>query len=612
MENILIECSQKESYTPDPAVLGDFKTIFKQPHYIYEGDEVAVSKVFIDNETSSDGIIVIENLTNISGSVILYNTNTNRQKIDVFTNTAQPVNDNLNYFLSGITKKTNPAYKSMIHVTTFVIYASEAKGGDWGDLTGGDRPLTIKYHDIAGNTRIFFLDVPKQNPNTGSEKEVFVDVDLYMQNDFIRADNTNGNYTFCKVSPLAYLKNNGQETGVQIYSSNTDIDMSTSSVSPVNFPFSFDIPAGKYIPEDLCTLINDKMTVNNVQPGFLQGQQLISPFLKTYTQATSDPTIQAQFPDGFLMVTSGFDPVARTNTMNGNYWLGTSTIDLQFDTSDNKFYWNQLHFPYFGKNDNGTPATQIFEQKLGTVAQGFINVSKNGGIVFSKFDAIQVITNADGSTTTDTFDFLSGVLGFRERDVIIQEKFVELFDSGEGAIFNAVQVLCDEQIHTTNVKPTIASSVDRNTDATFDYQFIPVLSTSDGYNAIIDSTINRVIKAKTSAVSGEILESGYFLVRMDCGFTNTIVSSNKISKNINAIVSRYYSLGSYTSTSLDPSMIYTHRGEPILLTEANITILNSDRTIANVGNDNTVFIEIVRGDFYKTMIAGNPDVPQKK
>ena len=59
-------------------------------------------------------------------------------------------------------------------------------------------------------------------------------------------------------------------------------------------------------------------------------------------------------------------------------------------------------------------------------------------------------------------------------------------------------------------------------------------------------------------------------------------------------------------------MIYTHRGEPILLTEANITILNSDRTIANVGNDNTVFIEIVRGDFYKTMIAGNPDVPQKK
>ena len=50
-------------------------------------------------------------------------------------------------------------------------------------------------------------------------------------------------------------------------------------------------------------------------------------------------------------------------------------------------------------------------------------------------------------------------------------------------------------------------------------------------------------------------------------------------------------------------MIYTHRGEPILLTEANITILNPDRSIANVGNDNTIFIEIVRGPYYKQLMA---------
>ena len=156
-----------------------------------------------------------------------------------------------------------------------------------------------------------------------------------------------------------------------------------------------------------------------------------------------------------------------------------------------------------------------------------------------------------------------------------------------------------EGITTTNAKNTLDEAISKT-----EFETAPI----SGFPPIT-STINTVIKAQTAAVSGEILSSGYFLVQMDCGFTNKIVSSNKISQNINAIVSRYYSLGSYTSTSLDPSMIYTHRGEPILLTEANITILNSDRTIANVGNDNTIFIEIVRGDFYKTMIVGNPQEP---
>ena len=119
----------------------------------------------------------------------------------------------------------------------------------------------------------------------------------------------------------------------------------------------------------------------------------------------------------------------------------------------------------------------------------------------------------------------------------------------------------------------------------------------------IESSLNTVVKADSSAVSGSLLSSAFYFVKLSGCFTNTLVSSDKITRDINAIVSRYYSLGSYTSTSLDPSMIYTHRGEPILLTEASITILNPDRTIANVGHDNTIFIEIVRGPYYKQLMA---------
>ena len=48
MENILLEASQKQS---NSTIGGQYQITFPKPHYIYEGDEILISKIFIDNES---------------------------------------------------------------------------------------------------------------------------------------------------------------------------------------------------------------------------------------------------------------------------------------------------------------------------------------------------------------------------------------------------------------------------------------------------------------------------------------------------------------------------------------------------------------------------------
>ena len=601
MENILIECSEKQSYQPDIDINGDFKCIFKDPHYIYDGDQVAVSKCFIDNETSSDGLIVIKNDLNCFGTVALYNTNGTPTKI-VSTGDGQDVNDNQDYVVSEIISPGTGNYPKMIQVKALTAIALSKK--HMGDKTNGERPMKVNYIDVLGNKRSFYVEIKYYDDGTTEEEsdELFI----FAQKGSLTADDTNGNYGFNNV--LGQVMNEIPSGGINmgdgliLTSFDSEATFSKPIIAPYNYNFGFGVPAGKYLPADLATLINDKMTLNLALDGFIPGFQVVSPFLAIYNQILN--ARGTNIPgDSKVLLVNGYND-ANGNVTNGrtmkikpNNWIGSNIIDLQFDTSDQKFYWNQLHFPFYNSQ---APATQI---KARALAGDFINVRKNGGIVFTQLGCLEDLVDKDGNPSQQNFDFWQGVLGFNEHTLVAGELAQQDFTDGSGTVYHGSRLDTREGITTTNAKNTLDEAVDKTT-----FEVVPVTAFPP-----VDSTINTVIKAQTPAVSGEILSSGYFLVQMDCGFTNTIVSSNKISKNINAIVSRYYSLGSYTSTSLDPSMIYTHRGEPILLTEANITILNSDRTIANVGNDNTIFIEIVRGDFYKTMIVGNaqPPVQQK-
>lgn len=586
MENILIECSERDGYSTSTSP-GDFKSTFKEPYFIYEGDEVAVSKCFIDNKTESDGIINIANDLQINGLVCLYATNTDVTKVNTFRG-SQAINDNNDYFASSISSNTTVAEKNMINLTKVLVYRHITKKA-FGDK-GGENPLTITYKDVLGITKSFFIHVPYIDDGGDQDPVEFegIDVNIFLQKGSLGVNDHNGNFEKNNVLPIAdnTAPPSGQPEGfdgVKVFEFTDTPSFTRDVITPINNEFQFTIPNGDYLPQDLATLINDKLTINNAANVFTAGTQLVSPFMKTYAQqgvGYTSPLLISK--DG----TSGNNSVE----LKPNYWIGTNLVELQFDTSDQKFYWNFLHQPIYGA---GNYSTRIVQRQ---VAGDFINITKNGGCAFFKFDAIETYVDNEGISQQRDFDFLEGILKFKTYKFLATENFEPDFtEDGTATIYHASRVRSFDGVNTTNAKNTIDGVIEK-TDT--EYQFAKT-SNFD----FIQSNLNEVIKADESAVSGSLLSSAFYYVKMSGCFTNTLVSSNKITRDINAIVSRYYSLGSYTSTSLDPSMIYTHKGEPILLTEANITILNPDRTIANVGSDNTIFIEIVRGPYYKQLMA---------
>ena len=82
---------------------------------------------------------------------------------------------------------------------------------------------------------------------------------------------------------------------------------------------------------------------------------------------------------------------------------------------------------------------------------------------------------------------------------------------------------------------------------------------------------------------------------------NTIIGT-ELTRNISAVVSRYYSQGSYTSMENTNELVYQHKGVPLYLQDMRVRVLNSSRELStDIGSDNTIMVSIVRSQ----------DVPQK-
>jgi len=88
---------------------------------------------------------------------------------------------------------------------------------------------------------------------------------------------------------------------------------------------------------------------------------------------------------------------------------------------------------------------------------------------------------------------------------------------------------------------------------------------------------------------------GYFLVEVKAGFGNDFYTPFNNQSSVRAIVSRYYSVNSYTSGTEADSIVYRHTGDPMMLSSFKIRILDSLKNVAsNIGEDNTVFIGIIK------------------
>jgi hypothetical protein len=253
-----------------------------------------------------------------------------------------------------------------------------------------------------------------------------------------------------------------------------------------------------------------------------------------------------------------------------NYWIGASEIALEYDPATDKFNFTFLHTPQL---TSGGAVSVYYNWQNSIVGSKVYASAKNGGIFFESLSAVDSKGNF--------FDFWSGVLGFDVSTLCV--KYTQLYNVlnlPNSTIF--VPNFVDGQ-STTNGFYGLASAIKVGDD----YYQAPALP----QQSTIDNTIN-IISLKTTA---ELINTySHFLIEADLKFQNNMFGINT-TRNIQGIVSKYYSQGSYTFGDSSNSIQYTHTGNSLILKSVRIRILTSAKILdPNIGNDNTVYFQIIK------------------
>ena len=332
-----------------------------------------------------------------------------------------------------------------------------------------------------------------------------------------------------------------------------------------------------------------------------------------------------QFNQDFLPAGNNpIDPNQYDSTLP-NYYIGTPQFAILFDEAsgaEGSFRIDTMHGSIFKSTAGGTSAGQtiIKEVKTGNikVQEGGINAhyfaGRNSGIVL---------------TNLLPKDLWFGTMGFNQNTLLTQFPAVDTPTNTFSQFTEATTFTCPVLKDGLNVTTdTIGLDVVvNNSGNNFDILAGPVADTI--HKSHVDNTVSAftgldylqreiAVTQRTPIVAinnfvgnqGAAPE-GYYLVEISGSVIKAnIVNAGGYSSKIMGIVSRYYNSNSFTS-SIDGegSFSFVHKGEPELLTNLRVRILDPNRDLAS-GLDTTK--NVLNQEIGKTTIFLQVDQPPEQ
>ena len=423
--------------------------------------------------------------------------------------------------------------------------------------------------------------------------------------------------------------------------------------TPQQFTFPFTIPAGDYTPTELTQFINNLVS-NAESTGMasdaygndmsLPGEEfpVMSPFMTTILKNYQElqDIGQAQQPvvqiDQVFVGATGqtgtqtVTPFTKYNLNGTHYfqypietmklerstspnrpsldrWVGTNQIDFQLDPGLNKIKIATAHFPIYGNSTSTgiTPTTR-------------------------KYDAVPCVAYNDGSTIpplsgTDTPVFISNTglplryggigilamspssfwydnLGFGDLLVkpvfnakIVAPRTDPGVPSQVPADFNSFTIETSNGVNVTGGFPGLDIGVQHHED--FYSQPIYNNFAGDGGDTFI-STSDTTSLFATRVYNTAVADEGYFKIKIGNNIRQNLVGGRLVSStDTQSIVNRYYTANSFTSDQGAGSIVYTHSGDSMMLSDFNVEVTNPDDSFVDphiLQPRNTIFLEVVK------------------
>ena len=343
---------------------------------------------------------------------------------------------------------------------------------------------------------------------------------------------------------------------------------------------SFTVKAGKYPLPQLCELLTDNFTKVDLTNPVFDIFPSNNPFLLTVGQlrqqnnlsnvGAGDPQYFSR-ADGKSFFTYGPSPTPDP-------FVGTDQVAFIADaTLNNKVKISAIHqnlLDIAGANATLAPVTQYAQRGDG---KHVIN-GRNGGIVFT-------------SMTPQSFFEQLGFSYDSDKTIIANSTHEYTVIAGVG--YQSQSMPTDLGRYTTTSESGLSSAILKTNPYVF-----PSFNTAGSAT----STNTEIVATNTIAQASE--SGGYFMVEVN-GIPQTSMIGSKFESNrVQAVISRYNTIGSYTSAYSEGSIPNVYKGEPTMIGSFNVRILNSKGELSSdVQNKSCVFLSITRAN--KTPVEQN-------
>lgn len=366
---------------------------------------------------------------------------------------------------------------------------------------------------------------------------------------------------------------------------------------------SFTIPSGAYAPADLAKELSDNLTNLNLEsvgnPATINNGYTFNknPLLKTIRQIMNEPgfPIGPPFydPDGtqtFTYLTDKDEPADLAT--DNNFLAGTSQFAITYDNILEKIELQQMHSSIYGID--GQPQVRYFKEGTDSI----VYVNKNTGVYLT-------------SLQPESLWYESGLKLNRNIASNIQSTHRYESDGDGGFVqvnFDTVH-LKDGVNMTGDAIPLDGLVIKKNPTSTDPPPFdLPPLFTANG-NAdntpavLVNTGQTTSIIATDTIGQGKIdvnsieKAGGYF--KIEVGMPSILpevrIGGGK-SNRISSIISKFNSIGSYTSSYSEGSIPYYYNSEvPTYLSEFNVRVLEANGKLSEkLGSCSAVFLEIIK------------------
>jgi|TARA_R110000823_G_scaffold12019_4_gene40451 hypothetical protein len=632
-KNVVVELREKNSNkntvtSSSNSTNGDYTVMLPKDIDIEEGDLVSVQSVFIDDDGENENSIIIEeDIVDGEISGFLYCQDNNTSQTEANTTSAGAVTgrtlgdertyhpgfnadaaqrlhpDGQNYFLSSIDDASTADGLKTCQSITFAVNMLINKGSPV--------PVFFKYGTVAGQTikKTVVWDYTTIEKIQSSGGFIKINNSLMARRN--KKDSDSFQFPFDFNGNLSFDQDDRESVkqmvvgGVQLGSPLTfeSENLETGHIcSLIKKTVKFSLKAGSYKPEHISQLITDQMV--KISPsGFISGQ---SPERFTNNEFFTTSLDLKQIGDKangdnagtrpFWIRADGakalqFDDTDIGGGVRRNYWCGASNFGLSYDGI--RFGFTNLH-------------NSIFHSKLPSVVGTLVGNRDSSGS--------QYLANKVGGICFSSLsppDFWFNKLGFN-RDMMVHPKRVtcgwQLPGTHGGAGVNPVGNVA----FTATTADSLDNRIVDGENSTGDLNSVDSIvvrddtpDTSRG-NGAYDipgnaglSGVNTAITSSIGILAGELNQQeegkSYYQIEIDMNVPSEKHGSNSFNNKIQAIIGRYFTSGNGTqSVGGEGAITYSHKGMPIKLNQFRVRILSPDGTLARVGDDNTVFVNVTK------------------